>query len=160
MLKFLPSYFHLMKSGHYFQKSYLDNVTIVQLCDSHLIQTCGIIIFDTFTSNNQSDLSLIQSTVASMLPNYKIDPALTPHSQNIVVISNLLPWQLTKPLLYADESDEIPMAFNERRLKKRKSHPDYENLLDLETFCLDSRRELKKVTVLIAILQLNFSDCR
>ncbi|XP_026682369.1 adenylate kinase 7-like [Diaphorina citri] len=79
-----------------------------------------------------------------MLPNYKIDPALTPHSQNIVVISNLLPWQLTKPLLYADESDEIPMAFNERRLKKRKSHPDYENLLDLETFCLDSRRELKK----------------
>ncbi|KAI5705783.1 hypothetical protein M8J75_001730 [Diaphorina citri] len=126
------------------RKSYLDNVTIVQLCDSHLIQTCGIIIFDTFTSNNQSDLSLIQSTVASMLPNYKIDPALTPHSQNIVVISNLLPWQLTKPLLYADESDEIPMAFNERRLKKRKSHPDYENLLDLETFCLDSRRELKK----------------
>ncbi|KAL1461762.1 hypothetical protein WDU94_013634 [Cyamophila willieti] len=121
--------------------SYLDSTNIIQLCNTEQILTCGTIILDAFTSNLPSDIAQLKTLIESIIPNYWFDPAVIPATQNIILVSNLLPWALTKQGV---DEDGLPMPLSERRLKRRKPHPDYENVTELETLCLDAKRDLKK----------------
>lgn len=105
------------------------------------ITTCGTVIFDLFTSSETELTDQIDDIVKQILPNFGFDPSITPRGQNVIIVSNLMTWVNTKVL--KDNTGE-PKPLGERRLKKRKAHPDYEHVLDLENYWLDVRKEMKK----------------
>uniref|UniRef100_A0A8D8QH24 Uncharacterized protein n=1 Tax=Cacopsylla melanoneura TaxID=428564 RepID=A0A8D8QH24_9HEMI len=67
--------------------AYLDTTTIIQLCDTEQILTCGTLILDAFTSNLPSDIALLNTLIESIVPHYWYDPAVIPATQNIILVT-------------------------------------------------------------------------
>lgn len=122
---------------------YLEDTNVIELCFVDRIKTCGIIIFDTFTSNEPWAVVQIRKILQEIIPKFTIDSSIITKTQHLVVLSNLLTWA---------SSDLLASTMSLQNLKERVPHPNYQNILDLENFCLDSKLEVRNKNLRLHII--------